>query len=416
MRLIFDIFGQTMRTLWSHKLRSFLTMFGIAWGVGSLLLLVGVGEGFRGGNKEQLATLGENVMFIFDGRAPMLNGSFTSVQQYYLTDKDYRNIMEECPDVGRVAPIIDRNDVRAVSEFYQSSGDVMGTTPIYSEIRYTPMGEGRWINDLDDSQTRPVIVIGDESRRILFPGRPAIGSYVLLNGQRFQVIGVLQRIGHGDNMGDNTRIIMPYHTMQKDFPPLKVGETVGAISYLNYQPSTREKHATSELEVHRIVARNHGFDYRDPNSFEGFDTVLMMDQIGKIFTAMDVFLGGVGLVTLVLGAIGIINIMLVAVADRTREIGLRKAVGATNQNIMFQFFVEGAFLTLLSGCIGMGGAAAFMALLGKLPQPPGFNTPRLVPLTAFLAIISLALAGTIAGLYPARRAAALTPVDALRKE
>ena len=416
MRLIFDIFGQTMRILWSHKLRSFLTMFGIAWGVGSLLLLVGVGEGFRGGNKEQLATLGENVMFIFDGRAPMLNGSFTSVQQYYLTDKDYRDIMAECPDVGRVVPIIERGDLHAVSEFYQSSGEVMGTTPIYNEIRYMPMADGRWINDLDDSQERPVIVIGDESRRILFPGRPAIGSYLLLNGQRFQVIGVLQRIGHGDDMGDNTRIVMPYHTMQKDFPPLKVGETVGAISYMNYQPTAREKHATSELEVHKIVARNHGFDYRDPNSFEGFDTVLMVDQIGKIFTAMDVFLGGVGLVTLMLGAIGIINIMLVAVADRTREIGLRKAVGATNKNIMFQFFVEGAFLTLLSGLIGMGGAAGFMAVLGKLPQPPGFNTPRLVPLTAFLAIISLALAGTIAGLYPAKRAAALTPVDALRKE
>ena len=165
-----------------------------------------------------------------------------------------------------------------------------------------------------------------------------------------------------------------------------------------------------------MIARNHGFDYRDPNSFEGFDTVLMMDQIGKIFTAMDLFLGSVGLVTLMLGAIGIINIMLVAVADRTREIGLRKAVGATNRNIMFQFFVEGAFLTLLSGCIGMLGAWGVMAGLGRLPQPPGFNTPRLVPLTAVLAIISLAVAGTAAGLYPAKRAAALTPVDALRKE
>ncbi len=143
---------------------------------------------------------------------------------------------------------------------------------------------------------------------------------------------------------------------------------------------------------------------------------MMSDQIGKIFTAMDMFLGSVGLVTLALGAIGIINIMLVAVADRTREIGLRKAVGATNRNIMFQFFVEGAFLTLLSGCIGMGGAAALMALLAKLPQQGGFSSPRLVPLTAALAILSLATAGTIAGIYPAKRAAALTPVDALRKE
>jgi putative ABC transport system permease protein len=416
MRLIFDIFGQTMRTLWAHKLRSFLTMFGIAWGVGSLLLLVGVGEGFRGGNRDQLATLGENVMFIFNGRAPMLNGSFTSVQQYYLTDKDYHDVLTECPDVGRVSPIISRDDLHAVSEFYQSGGEVMGTTAVYNQIRYTPVAEGRWINEMDDAQARQVIVIGDESQRILFPGRPVVGSYVLLNGERFQVIGVMKRLGHGNDMGDNTRIIMPYRTMRKDFPPKNVGETVGAISYLNYQPTTREVHATAELEVHKIIARNHNFDYRDPNSFEGFDTVKMSDQIGKIFTQMDIFLGSVGLVTLMLGAIGIINIMLVAVADRTREIGLRKAVGATNRSIMFQFFVEGTFLTSLSGFIGMTGAWAMMAGLGKLPQPPGFNTPRLVPLTALVAIVSLAVAGTVAGLYPAKRAAALTPVDALRKE
>jgi putative ABC transport system permease protein len=131
---------------------------------------------------------------------------------------------------------------------------------------------------------------------------------------------------------------------------------------------------------------------------------------------MNMFLGSVGLVTLALGAIGIINIMLVAVADRTREIGLRKALGATNRSIMFQFFTEGAFLTLMSGGIGMAGAAALMAALAKLPQPPGFDTPRLVPMTAALAIISLAFAGVLAGVYPARKAAMLQPVEALRKE
>jgi putative ABC transport system permease protein len=131
---------------------------------------------------------------------------------------------------------------------------------------------------------------------------------------------------------------------------------------------------------------------------------------------MNMFLGSVGLVTLALGAIGIINIMLVAVADRTREIGLRKALGATNRSIMFQFFVEGAFLTVMSGGIGMAGAAALMAALGTLPSPAGFDPPKLVPMTAALAILSLAAAGIAAGLYPARRAAMLEPVEALRKE
>jgi putative ABC transport system permease protein len=164
------------------------------------------------------------------------------------------------------------------------------------------------------------------------------------------------------------------------------------------------------------VARNHGFDPSNPNSFDEWDTVNTVDQVGKIFDAMNAFLGSVGLVTLGLGAIGIINIMLVAVADRTREIGLRKALGATNASIMFQFFVEGAFLTLLSGTIGIGLAAGLMALLAGVNLGDGFDPPKLVASTAALAVVSLAVAGVVAGLYPARRAAMLQPVEALRKE
>src|SRR5271169_5140265 len=150
MRLLFDIFAQTLRTLWAHKLRSFLTMFGIAWGVGSLLLLVGLGEGFRTGQRKEFNELGENVMFIWGSRAPSMNGSFTSMHQYYLTYKDYQQILAECPDVKTAVPIIRRNDIRAVSDFYQSSGQIFGVLPNYSEIRYAPMADGRWLNDLDN--------------------------------------------------------------------------------------------------------------------------------------------------------------------------------------------------------------------------------------------------------------------------
>lgn len=416
MRLIFDIFAQTLRTLWAHKLRSFLTMFGIAWGVGSLLLLVGLGEGFRSGNRKQFDEIGENVLFIFGGRAPAVNGSFTSLRQYYLTSKDYQDIIAECPDVGLAVPIIARDDIRSVSDFYQSSGRLMGVPPEFSKVRYMPLAEGRWINQLDDTQKRPVIVLGDEARRVLFPGRPSVGSTILLNGIRFQVIGTLKKIGHGDNNTMNLRIFIPFNTMRDDFRPLNTGEIDNAISFINYQPKSRALHETAKLEVHKIIARNHGFDYSNLDSYDEWDTVRTSDQVGKIFDAMNMFLGSVGLVTLALGAIGIINIMLVAVADRTREIGLRKALGATNRSIMFQFFVEGAFLTLLSGGIGMGFAAALMSALSLLPSPPGWDTPKLVPATAALAIGSLALAGVVAGLYPARKAALLQPVEALRRE
>ena len=414
VRVLFEIFGQTLSTLWAHKLRSFLTMFGIAWGVGSLLLLVGLGEGFRSGNRKQFESLGENVMFIWSGRAPAVEGSFTGMRQYYLTYKDFLDIKAECPDVGAVAPVISRGDLRAVSDFFQSSGQLMGVPANINQIRYLPIADGRWINDLDDTQKRAVVVLGDEARRLLFPGRPSVGSTILINDVRFRVIGTLQRIGHGENNTLNMRMFMPFNTMQQYFPPTV--DVKDSISFLNYQPRSRALHELAKLEVHKIIARNHNFDYRNADAFDEWDTIRTVDQVGKIFDAMNMFLGSVGLVTLALGAIGIINIMLVAVADRTREIGLRKAVGATNGSIMFQFFVEGAFLTLLSGGIGMGGAAALMGALSNVPSPPGFDPPKLVASTAILAIASLAIAGIAAGLYPARRAALLEPVEALRKE
>jgi len=138
--------------------------------------------------------------------------------------------------------------------------------------------------------------------------------------------------------------------------------------------------------------------------------------MGKIFTAMDWFLGGVGLVTLALGAIGIVNIMLVAVTERTREIGLRKALGATQRSILFQFFLEGAFLTLLSGGIGVGAAMLLIHALNGVTLPQGFDTPKIVPASAISAVLSLSLAGILAGLYPARKASMLEPVEALRQE
>jgi len=391
-------------------------MFGIAWGVFSLLLLVGLGEGFRSGNKKQFDTLGENVMFIWSSRAPMMQGSFTALRQYYLTYRDYLDILRDCKSVGAAAPVIRRNDIRAVSDFYQASGQILGVPPMFSHIRYLPIKEGRWLNELDEGQKRAVIVLGDEARRTLFSGRAAVGSTILLNGVQFEVIGTLERIGHGDNNTQNLQCYMPFRTMQEYFPPTNVGEATDVISIIEYQPKTRALHEMARQEVHRVIGRNHGFDPSNPDSFDEWDTVNTVDQVGKIFDAMNVFLGSVGLVTLGLGAIGIINIMLVAVADRTQEIGLRKALGATNASIMFQFFVEGAFLTLLSGLTGIAAAAGVMAVLSGVSLGDGFDPPKLVARTAALAVASLAIAGVAAGLYPARRAALLQPVEALRKE
>ncbi len=413
--MFLETLRQMLRTLWAHKLRSFLTMFGIAWGVGSLLLLVGLGEGFRSGNRRELNSLGEDIMFIFPGHAAAVAGNMSSARAYNLTYQDYEDIVHEAPHVRLAAPVLSRTDIREVSDYSNTNGEVSGVPPNYAEIRYLPLAAGRWLNDDDESQKRMVAVLGDEMLKNLFPGRPAVGNSILLNGLRFEVVGVVQRVGHGDNNSTNNRVFLPFSTMHEYFPLTKDLQE-NAISFINYRPRVRDEHALAREEVRKIIARNHKFDWHDEDAFEDWDTIKNSETVGKIFDAMDIFLGGVGLVTLTLGAIGIINIMLVAVSERTREIGLRKAVGATYRSILLQFFLEGAFLTLMSGAIGMGGAALLMYMMRGVGEVPGFDPPTMSFMSATLAIGTLAVAGIVAGIYPARKAALLQPVDALRQE
>jgi putative ABC transport system permease protein len=414
MRTVLDIFAQILRNLWAHKLRSFLTMFGIAWGVGSLLLLVGVGEGFRSGNKRELAEFGKNIMFLFPGRAPAVAGNMNSARSYLLTYQDYADI-RQAGYVRNACPIISRGDLHEVSEFATGSGEILGTEPQLNEISYLPLQEGRWLNELDGVQRRNVIVLGNELLKTLFPGRPAVGAFILLNGIRFEVVGSMPHLGRGDNMWLNLRGYIPFQVMAANFP-LKGENHQNSISFIEYQPLVTAEHLLALEEVHKIVGRNHGFDASDQSAFDEWDSIQESKMVGTIFDVMNMFLGAVGMVTLALGAIGVINIMLVAVSERTQEIGLRKALGATNRNILFHFFLEGLLLTLGSGLIGMVMAGGLMAMMGGIHGPQGFDPPKLVPMSAVLAIGSLTLAGVAAGLYPARKAAMLQPVEALRQE
>jgi putative ABC transport system permease protein len=414
MRAMADIFAQIFRNLWAHKLRSFLTMFGIAWGVGSLLLLVGVGEGFRSGNKREMAEFGRDIMFIFPGRAPAVQGSMNSAQSYLLTYADYLDILK-APHVRNAAPLISRSDLHEVSEFAAGSGEIIGTLPQLNEISFLPLKEGRWLNEMDGEQRRNVIVLGNELQKTLFPGRPAVGSFVLIDGIRFEVVGSMPHLGRGDNMWLNLRGYIPFQVMASSFP-IKGENHQNSISFVEYQPRVTAEHELAQQDVHKIVARNHGFDASDQNAFDEWDSIRESKMVGTIFDVMNMFLGTVGMVTLGLGAIGVVNIMLVAVSERTHEIGLRKALGATKRSILFHFFLEGLLLTLGSGLIGMAFAMVLMAAMGTVHGPGGFDPPKLVPMSALLAIGSLTVAGVVAGLYPARKAAMLEPVEALRQE
>src|SRR3989440_1087979 len=415
MRMLLDIIRQSLSTLWAHKPSSFLALLGIDWGVGSLLLLVRLGEGFRSRQEKELANLGQNIMFMFPGRIPAVEGSTQSGRTYYFTYKDYLAIRSEAKFVGAMSPVLNREDIRAVSDYGSTNGQVFGVAPDYNRIRNVPIEPGRWFNSEDNAERRRIAVVGWELLKNMFPGRPAVGSTILLNGINFDVIGVVAKVGRDGNNGTNSRIFIPIETMRDLFPMTKANSE-DAISFINYRPITADLHAEAKDEIHRILARRHGFNPKMQDAFEDWDTIENSQRVAKIFDAMDWFLGVVGLVTLGLGAIGIINIMLVSVTERTKEIGLRKALGATYRNILTQFFIEGAFLTAFSGGIGLAISVAFVTLLAMLPSPEGFDTPRIVPASAVAAIASLAIARIAAGLYPARKAALLPPVEVLRQE
>jgi putative ABC transport system permease protein len=418
MQNLGDTFGQVLAAIWANKLRSFLTMFGIAWGVGSMLLLIGVGEGFRSGQHKNLASVGNDVIMMWGGTVPAVPGQHTGMRPYYLTVGD-EAAMRASGNFRGVVAIIRRNDIKQQSQYQSAGGNVFGTEPNYTEIRTLPMATGRFLNQADVLDRRRVVVLGQKSAVLLFPGRPAIGESILLNGTSFQVIGVAEKTGRGNDDGANQQLYIPLTTMLEMFPIKGENIPQDALTSIQYQPKVRGENESAKAAARAIIASRHGFSPDSPEAFEEWDTIKSDQMVGKIFTAMDVFLGGVGIVTLALGAVGIVNIMLVSVSERTREIGLRKAIGATNRSILSQFFLEGLFLTGVSGMIGIGASALFMYLIqmalgGK--GVPGFDPPRLVPWTAVLALVSLSLSGIFAGLYPASKAAALEPVEALRRE
>ena len=417
MQSFSDILGQVFRAIAANKLRSFLIMFGIAWGVGSLLVLVGLGEGFRSGQHKQMSRLGNDIIMMFNGTIPALANQHTGMRPYKLTTGD-EIALSRLPELRAVTVEMARSDLYEVSQYSNTSSRVIGVEPNYSEVKLLPLVQGRFLTDADEADRRRVAVLGSKAAILLFPGRPMLGETVTINGVAFTVIGLAGKISRGDNDNSDQRLYIPVTTMQEMFAMKGDNIPRDALTSIQFQPTKRGESVAALAAADRVIAERHGFDPSLKDAFDQFDSIQEERMIGVIFNAMDVFLGGVGIVTLGLGAVGIINIMLVSVTERTREIGVLKAIGASKRSIVAQFFWEGLLLTGISGLIGIAASAGLMWVLQELftNKMPGFDPPRLVPWSAALALGSLVVCGVAAGLYPANKAAQLDPIEALRRE
>jgi putative ABC transport system permease protein len=413
-----EIFRQAFNTFRAHKMRTFLTMFGIVWGIASVILLVGLGRGFTVDQKKHMETLGKDLVIVWGGRTSSQVGGLAAGREITLIIDDARLIRDECYLVKSVSPEL-RREIPEVSAFNSANRGVVGMWPAYQDFRSLKLESGRLITDEDERESRRVVVLGSAARQQLFSGQPAVGSMISIKGVPYAVVGVLEKKKQNSNYSgpDNDYLFAPYSSVARDFPPKqKPGIVKGYLDDIVFQVADPETHDDAVLQVRRVLGRVHHFDAADKDALFIWDTMEGAKLLANIFGVVTLFFGCVAIVTLCLGGIGVMNIMLVSVTERTREIGVRKAIGATSADILRQFFAESALLTVASGGFGLAFGIGACVALAQLPLPDFVPHPIISVISVVVSILTLSLITLTAGVYPAQRAAEMTPVESLRYE
>jgi len=411
-----DLVQDTLRTLGQHKLRTFLTMFGIAWGIVSITLMVAAGEGLRVGQAKVAENFGKDVMIVFAGRTSLQAGGMRAGRRIQWLATDHVAIQEQAPACGHVMPELGQG-MPVRSTYNSGTLTVTGSMPDFAWVRSIPVAEGRYPDWDDERDARRVAFLGSDARKQLFGTRSPMGETIRIGDFPYTVVGVMVHKEQDSSYDgqDISKVFVPFAAVLRDMPNRPPWRP-DSVDRLLVTPHSVAEHETCKAELRRALARLHGFDPRDEEAAHIWDTVEEAKAFRTMTDGMKYFLGAVGIATLFIGGIGVMNVMLVAVRERTREIGVRKALGATRRSIVRQFFLETMIVVFLSGGIGLSVAYGICALVNLIPMPPFFAGLLPTWSSAFLAFVLLGSVALGAALYPARKAATIDPIEALRYE
>ena len=408
------VFIEALESLNSNKTRSGLTVLGIVIGVAAVIAMLAVGNGAQASILGSINGVGTNLLFVFSGAQN--NSSVKNPRPLTLGDANAMTDPYAAPDIKAVAPVIQGN---AVADFNGNTKTttLIGVTPDYYSVRSISLLDGQFISQVNQLGMASVAVIGVDVADALFDRRDGlVGETIRISNQPFRIIGVLASTGGGSFGSADNEILVPITTARARLIPTKAQSTSDAVDVIYVEATDFSTVAGATDEISQILRTRHRTEI-GLDDFTVFTQQSVLSIAQNVTGILTIFLGGIAAISLLVGGIGIMNIMLVSVTERTREIGLRKALGARKRDILVQFLVESSLLSLIGGIVGIifGWLIAFA--VGQIAAATGTNFTPVVGLDAILlATLFSAAVGLFFGIYPANRAAGLEPVEALRYE
>jgi putative ABC transport system permease protein len=405
----FSVVREFLTDLRRQKLRTTLTILGITWGTVAVVVLLAFGSGLAKQMKRNARGIGESVVILTPGITTISRDGFSEGRRIRLDEGDVTALRSEVPEILRISPEYGawrpiRRDRQIANPF------VSGVYPEYAEMRnvFAAAG-GRFFNERDMEGRRRVAFLGDELAELLFPEGEPVGKLVYLGPTPFTVVGVMQSKTQNSSYQsrDQDRVFIPSTTYTSVFGDRYVARII-------YQPQDPTRSEEIRARVSELLGGRHRFDPADRDAVYVWDTGENLKMFEYLFMGFNIFLGVVGSFTLVVGGVGVANIMYIVVRERTREIGLKRALGARKNDILAQIFFETALIVGIGAAIGMLVSTAMVRVAAMLPIEEQVGTPEMSPLVVGITLALLALVAFFSGLFPARRAANLDPVESLR--